>query len=110
MKIPAVAIAAMFAGGIALGLYSPTAQVASSHVFLLSCFAAVGFLLFAGILLTSFGRLVLVAMASVLSWALLGVLGACIGMQPRASDDVVALVDAGRRFEDTAAMAREVAG
>jgi competence protein ComEC len=96
MKIPAVAIAAMFGGGIALGLYSPTAQIASSHAFLLSCFAAVGFLLFAGILLTSFGRLVLAIMASVLSWVLLGVLGACVGIQPRAFDHVVALVDAGR--------------
>ena len=96
MKIPAVAIAAMFAGGVALGLYSPTAQIASSHAFLLSCFAAVCFLLFAGILLTSFGRLGLAAMASVLSWVLLGVLGACVGIQPSASDHVVALLDAGR--------------
>jgi competence protein ComEC len=86
----------MFAGGVALGLYSPTAQIASSHAFLLSCFAAVCFLLFAGILLTSFGRLGLAAMASVLSWVLLGVLGACVGIQPSASDHVVALLDAGR--------------
>src|SRR5260370_28715787 len=96
MKLPAVAIAAAFAGGIALGLYSPVAQNASLHLFLVTCFSAVCFLLFAGILLVSLRRLVLAAVASVLSWVLLGVLGACIEIQPRASDHIIALVDAAR--------------
>jgi competence protein ComEC len=96
VKLPAVAITAAFAGGIALGLYSPAAQNASLHLFLVTCFSAVCFLLFAGILLASLHRLVLAAMASVLCWILLGILGACIEIQPRASDHIIALVDAAR--------------
>jgi competence protein ComEC len=96
VKLPAVAIAATFAGGIALGLYSPAPQNASLHLFLVTCFSAVCFLLFAGILLASLHRFVLAAMASVLCWILLGILGACIEIQPRASDHIIALVDAVR--------------
>jgi hypothetical protein len=96
MKLPAVAIATAFASGIALGLYLPAAKNASLHVFLVTCFSAACFLLFAGILFVSLHRLVLAAMASVLIWVLLGVLGACIEIQPRASDHIIALVDAAR--------------
>ncbi len=96
MKLPAVAIAAAFAGGIALGLYSPAAQNASLHLLLVTCFSAICFLLFAGILLVSLHRLVSAAMASVLSWILLGILGACFEIQPRVSDHIIALVDAAR--------------
>jgi hypothetical protein len=95
MKLPAVAIAAAFAGGIALGLYSPAAQNASGYLFV-TCFSALCFLLFAGILLVSLHRLVLAAMASVLIWVLLGALGASIEIQPRASDHITALVDTAR--------------
>ena len=96
MKLPAVAIVALFAGGIALGLYSPAAQNASVHVFLVTCFSAVCFLLFAGILLASLHRLALATIASVLTWILLGVLGACIDIQPRAPDHIISLLDAAR--------------
>jgi competence protein ComEC len=96
VRLPAVALATLFAGGIALGLYSPVAQFALSQTFLLSCFLAAACLLFAGLFLVSLRRLGLAASAAAMIWILLGVLGACIGLQPRLSDHVIALLDAGR--------------
>ncbi|MFI5056866.1 MAG: DNA internalization-related competence protein ComEC/Rec2 [Candidatus Acidiferrales bacterium] len=96
MRLPAVVLATLFAGGIALGLYSPVVKFALSPAFLLSCFLAAGCLLFAGLFLTSLRRLGLAASAAAMVWILLGVLGACIGIQPRASDHVISLLDAGR--------------
>jgi competence protein ComEC len=96
VRLPAVVLAALFAGGIALGLYSPVVQNASSHAFLVSCFLAAGGLLFTGLFLMSYRRLSFAASAAATLWFLLGVLGACIGIQPRASDHVIALLDAGR--------------
>jgi competence protein ComEC len=95
VRLPAVALATLFAGGIALGLYSPAAQFASSHTFLLSSFLVAGCLLFAGLFLVSLRRLGLAASAAAMIWILLGVLGACIGIQPRASDHVITLLDSG---------------
>jgi competence protein ComEC len=96
VRLPAVVLATLFSGGIALGLYSPVGQFASSHAFLLSCFLATGCLLFAGLLFLSLHRLGLAASAAAISWIPLGVLGACIGIQPRESDHIIALMDAGR--------------
>jgi len=96
VRLPAVVLAILFAGGIALSLYSPVALFALLHTFLLTCFLAACSLLFAGLFLTSLGRLGPAASAAAMVWILLGVLGACIGIQPRLSDHVIALLDAGR--------------
>jgi len=96
MRLPAVVLAALFSGGVALGLYPPIARFALSHTFLLSCFVAAGCLFFAGLFLMSLHRLCLAASSAALIWILLGVLGACIGIQPRASDHVIALFEARR--------------
>lgn len=95
MKLPAVVLAALFAGGVALGLYFPVSQFASSHTFLLSCFLATGCLLLAGLLFLSLHRFSLAASLAVVTWILLGVLGACVGLQPRASDHIITLIDTG---------------
>jgi competence protein ComEC len=96
VKIPAVAIAALFAGGIALGLYSPIIQNAPSRAFLAGSFLTTLLVLFVGIFLARLGRLTLAAVASLASWIFLGVIGASTGILPRASDHVVALLDSGR--------------
>ena len=96
MRLPAVAIAAVFAGGAVLGQAEWLAQRASSHTFLTAGFIAAGVLLCVGIVLVRIGRLFPAAGISVLSWAILGILGAGIAEQPRPADYVLSLVEAGR--------------
>ena len=96
MRLPAVAITAVFAGGIVLGQWQPLVQRVSSNTFLAAGFAAAFVLVFSGILLARFKRLFPAAAASLLSWVLLGVLGAGVAEQPRPADHVLSLVDEGR--------------
>jgi hypothetical protein len=96
MKLPAVAIAALFTGGIALGLYPRVAEHASSRSFLLILFALVFVCLLVGVVLTKFNRLFPAIVVSSLSWILFGVAGACISLQPRPSNCVLSLAETGR--------------
>ena len=96
MRLPAVAIAALFACGAVLGQAQWFAQRTSSHVFLLIGFVAVAILICAGIFLAGIARLFPAASASALSWLVLGLLGAGIGNQPRTADYVLSLVEVGR--------------
>jgi predicted membrane metal-binding protein len=72
------------------------AKRASSHTFLTAGFVTVGVLLCGGIVLARLGRLFPSASISVLSWAILGTLGAGIAEQPRPADYVLSLVEARR--------------
>ncbi len=94
--MPAVAIAALFACGVVLGQASWFAERVSSHVYLAVGFAAVGLLICAGLVLARIGRLFPAATFSILSWILLGALGAGIANQPRPEDFILSVVDAGR--------------
>ena len=96
MRLPAVAIAAVFAGGAVLGQAKWFAQRASSHTFLTAGFVTVGALLCVGIVLARVGHLFPAAGISVLSWAILGILAAGIAEQPRPANYVLSLVEAGR--------------
>src|SRR5271168_1030001 len=96
MKLPAVAIAAPFAGGIALGLSPLIARHATSSVFLLVGFGCAGALLAAGLLLVKRNRLFPAVAASYICWLLLCVLGACIAEQPRPGDYIISQIGAGR--------------
>src|SRR5260370_39854360 len=96
MRLPAVAIAGAFAGGIVLGLHPAVARKAASLLLLSSSFATIAFLVLSGILLIKTGRLFLAASASLLSSVLLGLLGACIAEQPRRADHGISLVEQGR--------------
>jgi hypothetical protein len=96
MRLPAVAIAAAFACGIALGLHPAVARNAASSFLLSSSFARIAVLVLTGILLVKVGRLFLAAVASLVSWVLLGFLGVCIAEQPRDADHVISLVEQGR--------------
>ncbi|HXM90091.1 MAG TPA: ComEC/Rec2 family competence protein [Candidatus Dormibacteraeota bacterium] len=95
MKLPALAIATAFALGIACGL-SPEIAHRSSHGFVafLLC-SAVTFLLI-GFVFVWCSRVVVAGVASVLCWAILGVVAVCIEEQPRRADHILSLVDAGK--------------
>ena len=96
MRLPAVAIAALFACGAVLGQMNWFARGVSSHVFFSIGFVALAILICAGICLVRIGRLFPAAAISALSWLILGVMGAGIGNQPRPADYVLSLVEAGR--------------
>jgi ComEC/Rec2-related protein len=96
MRLPAVAIAALFACGAVLGQAPWLSERVSSHAYLAIGFASVGFLVCAGIFFAIIGRLFPAAAISSLSWLILGVLGAGIANQPRPADHVLSLLEAGR--------------
>ena len=96
MKLPAMAIAVSFTGGVILGLCPPLADRAASARFLTAAFAGTCFLILAGIWFARAQHMLLAAASSVLSWIALGVLGAGISSQPLPSDHVVMLADTGR--------------
>jgi competence protein ComEC len=95
MRLPAVALAALFGCGVVLGQASWIAQRASSHISLAIGFVLVGVLICAGVILARVGRLFPAAVFSLLSWIVLGILGAGVASQPPAADFVLSLVDAG---------------
>ena len=96
MRLPAVAIAAAFACGIALGLHPAVVRNASSATPLITSLFVAVLLVLAGIILVRLGRLFPAAAASLLSWVLLGFLGAVIAEQPRSSEHVASLVEQSR--------------
>ena len=95
MKLPAIAITAFFAAGVAFGLTPAIAQRAGFRTFLGFLFAACVTSLLVGILLAYFERLVASGVVSLLCWGLLGLTGACIDEQPRAAEAILSRVDAG---------------
>ncbi len=96
MKLPAVAIAAAFACGIAFGLHPALALHATSLFLLSALFLGVLVLIVTGLLLARIGRLLPAATTSLLSWALLGFLAACVAEQPRPANHVTSLVEQNR--------------
>ncbi len=96
MRLPAVAIAAAFASGILLGLHPAVARNAVSSLLLSILFVGITVLLLSGILFVWIGRLVFAVGASLLSWAMLGLLGVCIAEQPRSADHVISLMERGQ--------------
>jgi competence protein ComEC len=95
MKLPAVAIAAAFACGIALGLHPAVARNASSVFLLLTCIIAGVALIFAGIALVRLNRLFPAVIVSLSSWLLLGFLSAYVAEQPRPVNHVTSLIEYG---------------
>jgi hypothetical protein len=95
MKLPAVAITATFASGIALGLHPAIATHPASNQLLLASFLAAVALLFAGMVLVKMGQLFPAAFDSLLCWILLGFLGTCVARLPRPAGHVTSLVEQG---------------
>jgi len=96
MRLSAVAIAAAFTYGIVLGLHPAVVRSAYSLILLSSFFIFIGVLVLTGIIFVRTRRLFLASVASILSWVLLGFLGACIAEQPRDADHVISLLEQGR--------------
>ena len=93
MRLPAVAIAAAFASGIAFGLHPAVARNASSYILLSSLFLLIAVFVLAGILFVRFDHLFVATIASLLGWVLLGFLGVCIAEQPRDANHVISLAE-----------------
>jgi ABC-type transport system involved in multi-copper enzyme maturation permease subunit len=96
MRLPAVAIAAAFACGIALGLHPSVAQIAPSPTLLFPIFLAAAILLSTGIIFVRLKRLFPAAATSLISWILIGFLSACGAHQPRSAGHVISFLEAGR--------------
>jgi hypothetical protein len=96
MKLPALAIAAAFASGIAVGLTPAIAHHASSHLFLDVLLIAAGTSLLTGVFLTFFERCRPAGFAAMLCWFSLGTAAICIEEQPRAAGHILSFVDAGK--------------
>jgi competence protein ComEC len=93
MKLPAVAIAALFAGGIALGLHPAIAHHAPSHLFLTCVFGASAAATILGFALSRRSNLFPSALSSALAWSMLGLLASSIAQQPRPATHVVSLIE-----------------
>jgi competence protein ComEC len=96
VKLPAVAITAAFACGVALGLCPPIAQVATSHFCIAAGFVGAAFLVVVAIILLNRMRLGEAAVVSGVSWIFIGLLGAWISEQPLPSTHVVNLIESGK--------------
>ncbi|HET7149941.1 MAG TPA: DNA internalization-related competence protein ComEC/Rec2 [Candidatus Acidoferrum sp.] len=92
MRLPALAIAAAFACGIALGLHPIVAAHASSVLLLSACFLCGLVFIVSGFALTRAGLLFSAGAVSLLSWSLLGFLGACVAEQPLPPNHVKSLL------------------
>ena len=95
MRLPAVAIVACFAGGIALGLYTSIGQCSNSLSILAAGFPAALLLIIAGLLFIKLERTSSAAAVVALCWALLGVLAARVADQPRPSRHIVSRIESG---------------
>jgi len=95
VRLPAVTIAAAFACGIVLGLHPAAVHHAASASFLLVFLFLATLFVLTGIILIRFDRIFLSTVSSLLSWVLLGFLGAIIAEQPRSSEHVSSLVERG---------------
>lgn len=101
MKLPAVAIAAAFSCGIALGMHPAVVPHVTSRFFLATCFAASLVLILAGLVLARMEHLLLAATISILSWTLLGFLGICVAEQPRLPNHITSLLEQKRLSLDS---------
>ena len=96
MKLPALAIAAAFAGGCALGLCPPFAGHASSTYLLAGGLVCCALLIVFGVLLLRTAHLGWAAGAALLTWLAIGVMAAGVSEQPRPADHVLSMIQNGR--------------
>ncbi len=95
MKIPAVAIAAAFAGGILLGLHGSGARGVVSPGLLVALVVICLSTLLLGVLFTSKNKLGLAGIVSCVAWIELGVLGGWTAQAPVPAEHVLKRVAAG---------------
>jgi competence protein ComEC len=93
MRLPAVAIVAAFACGIAIGLHPAVARNASSVFLLVILFSLAAVAILGGMLFVQLDHLFTATLASLLGWTLLGSLAACIAQQPRSADHILSVIE-----------------
>ena len=96
MKLPAVALAASFAGGILLGLQPVAARHATSRNFLALLFVFLLVCLLAAIPLSGRGKLWPSTSCSLAAWVALGIFAACVAQQPLPPEHVLRRMAAGQ--------------
>ena len=96
MRLPAVAIAAAFAGGIACGRLTFLTSLQFSRIPLLVSFIGILLLLLLGIVLARKARLVSAGGVALCSWMFLGVVANRIEEQPLPADHVLSLIETGQ--------------
>ena len=96
MKLPAVAIAAAFAGGIVLGGQSLSAASASPPFALHALLLGASLVLLAGLWLVRKNHLRAGAAAALVFWMALGTISALVANQPLPAEHVLSLLDARR--------------
>ncbi len=96
MRLPAIAIAAAFASGIAFGSTSVIAHHSGSHTFVAFLFVGSAASLLTGIVLAYCDPFVPASVASLLCRVSLGMVGACIEEQRRGDDHILSLADVGK--------------
>ncbi|MGA3178166.1 MAG: DNA internalization-related competence protein ComEC/Rec2 [Candidatus Acidiferrum sp.] len=89
MKLPAVALAASFSGGILLGLQPVVARHATSRHFLILLLAFLIACLLLAILLARREKLWPGASSSLAAWVTLGIFAACVAQQPLPPEHVL---------------------
>jgi len=94
VKLPALAIAAAFALGIACGLNPGITHRSSSHAFVAFLLGSAVTSLLIGVFFVWRSRVVVAALASLLCWVMPGVTAVCIEEQPRRADHILSLLDA----------------
>ncbi|HWZ98814.1 MAG TPA: DNA internalization-related competence protein ComEC/Rec2 [Candidatus Dormibacteraeota bacterium] len=96
MKLPAVCITAAFAGGVALGLFSPLARYCTSSAIVLATFVCVPILLALSLFLLRRALVTSAMSISLGAWLVLGVLSAWCASQPAPADQVLNLASSAR--------------
>ena len=89
MKIPAVALAAAFGGGIVLGLQPQIGSHINSRLFLIPALLGVAVVVCLGLVLMLRERLAAAAILSLGCWVALGVVAARVAERPLAADHVL---------------------
>ena len=96
MKLPAVALAASFAGGILLGLQPIVARNATSRNLLALTLVTLLACLLATLLFTWREKLWSAASCSLAAWVVLGVFAACVAEQPLPPEHILSRIAAGQ--------------
>lgn len=96
MRLPAVALAAVFACGAVLGQSAWFSNIVGMRAIFFSGFAAAIVLIALGGMLVVRHHLHAASVSSLASWLLLGVLGAGIASQPRPANHILTLIERGQ--------------
>jgi peptidoglycan/LPS O-acetylase OafA/YrhL len=96
MRLPAVALAASFAGGILLGYQPFASQHANARAYLAALLIGISLAISAALFLAARNHTPLAGMTALLCWAALGVLAAALAQKPLPAEHVLRRLTAGQ--------------